>query len=1362
MANTIMTAKNTFGDGLVLDISPENTGANNLSSALNATLITANGNEMTLQNDMGNARVETAYLPDGYIPIGTCEFGDIIYIVSYNPLVNKAQIGCFPSPERNISSEEISNMVQTLQASDFQVLEDGKPTGELKAMQIKKTLFDGKKLRPGDKYIIYTRDNTDGDAIDDPTNFFTFTSQYGAPSANDLLPRLVKLRIASTDSEGKLTYLDTQTKWYNGRNTMEKYFVAFLQDSVGRPDIDSYRDLTNSAYSVFQNKNAGNLVLVAELEKIDSFSCSYSVIKSQQKQEEEGKTNFNVYLHVSWDTPHNDINPFGIRVTGDAEGLDFENGIFEKSISRLYKPDEVNKEEDDLGNIIYKPYSYEEYKNNNYESKLLTQLLWNNDIPMNKISLAQTLDGDYLFKDSLAQYYPNLTKLSKEDNEIKAYTTNSLGADILIEPIAFSADVVNNYFKKDYTIHLASVTYTNDALPVWNIMVYPCMPYGYLEHLGVPLTIDFSKVGTNAIELTHWKYYNEGLLSTLTYGFDAHLANNYKVKQVAFKFYDDRGLVAVYKSNEKTSYSGMFTERFGLNGENLNYKLSNIDLNGKLIYHAGSLSSEEDVQLGQDGTSELKPSLKPGQEVQPTSNMNDVTYLNDSGVLYTNKLYGVKIIVEYGVVNELGEMINTETKDFYRWYWTNNMFNDKYFQQNDFNFDSITLGLGCNYVLQSTGDFKTKQVAYYNGNIGAGVENLPETLGADTTYIAGPMSLKLDVGLSENYSTFIPSTDLQVGCKIGLGYKNIIQSYSEIASEEGTNIANTKRLTPNINLSNDKMWDNKGDILLELLGIEEGKGAVEIWNTSEDDKSYASQFVLTLNGDNTDSDKYMFNDVEYDVYYEDDKTLTSGKQTEVELQLEGISFDKVMYSGIESIPKNYPIVESLWSSDAFKEKLGIKSSKYKDASNNEYDIHYFTDVLAITTPTSGHDGILKKCIYGDPISNPSITEHKDRQVTTENKNYQYNNSELLSAIDKLGFTGPIILLSWFAGSGDKNGKDQESFAIDGHIINGNGGGYSQLPDITSSDTKSFFNNTGAFFQLALYKPNTYLYLLNDVINYFTEENSENQLPQIPIINGFDSGNSEKIEYKKAKQNQGLADILVKVFSNIYYKSYQTSEVELPKFTDLAYANNFKEIWNQHLILNINQPKEENDKKMDYSGKINLLGSIKANSEYYTVSDYIKKINDFTNDKMPDFKILLAQALQVIDCNIDVPSSRLLKNIYSRKTSEPQAVWFKDGDKKDPLYVYSNVNDTLFQESNGELTKLSKNFTYKISPEETAICNLSWLEYDSEIFIKADNYPKGNYYRIGNGYTNNGKLLGYRYYENASKDATITGFWNVIK
>jgi len=89
MANTIMTARNTFESGLVMDFAPDNPQNTSLTNALNATLLTNNGNEMLLQNDMGNGRVETAYLPEGYIPVGTTEFGGIIYIVSYNPLENK-------------------------------------------------------------------------------------------------------------------------------------------------------------------------------------------------------------------------------------------------------------------------------------------------------------------------------------------------------------------------------------------------------------------------------------------------------------------------------------------------------------------------------------------------------------------------------------------------------------------------------------------------------------------------------------------------------------------------------------------------------------------------------------------------------------------------------------------------------------------------------------------------------------------------------------------------------------------------------------------------------------------------------------------------------------------------------------------------------------------------------------------------------------------------------------------------------------------------------------------------------------------------------------------------------------------------
>jgi hypothetical protein len=62
---------------------------NVLTDALNATITTMNGNESVLQNDMGNARVESAYLPEGYIPIGMKEYGGVIYIASYNPVTEK-------------------------------------------------------------------------------------------------------------------------------------------------------------------------------------------------------------------------------------------------------------------------------------------------------------------------------------------------------------------------------------------------------------------------------------------------------------------------------------------------------------------------------------------------------------------------------------------------------------------------------------------------------------------------------------------------------------------------------------------------------------------------------------------------------------------------------------------------------------------------------------------------------------------------------------------------------------------------------------------------------------------------------------------------------------------------------------------------------------------------------------------------------------------------------------------------------------------------------------------------------------------------------------------------------------------------
>jgi hypothetical protein len=119
-----------------------------------------NGNEAILQNDMGNGRVESAFLPNGYVPVGMKEYGGIIYIASYNPITNKSQLGCFPSPERNIDQTETGNPETILDLVEengyirtykFNVFNSEEFTYGLGLLTNKLQIFgDGKVIRSGD------------------------------------------------------------------------------------------------------------------------------------------------------------------------------------------------------------------------------------------------------------------------------------------------------------------------------------------------------------------------------------------------------------------------------------------------------------------------------------------------------------------------------------------------------------------------------------------------------------------------------------------------------------------------------------------------------------------------------------------------------------------------------------------------------------------------------------------------------------------------------------------------------------------------------------------------------------------------------------------------------------------------------------------------------------------------------------------------------------------------------------------------------------------------------------------------------------------------------------------------------------
>ena len=100
-------AINTFNEGLLKDINPINTPNTALTDCVNGTIITYDGNEYSLQNDKGNYELNNCELPEGYIPVGTTEYGGILYIVSYNPMDKTVEIGSYPSTR--VVSDPISS-----------------------------------------------------------------------------------------------------------------------------------------------------------------------------------------------------------------------------------------------------------------------------------------------------------------------------------------------------------------------------------------------------------------------------------------------------------------------------------------------------------------------------------------------------------------------------------------------------------------------------------------------------------------------------------------------------------------------------------------------------------------------------------------------------------------------------------------------------------------------------------------------------------------------------------------------------------------------------------------------------------------------------------------------------------------------------------------------------------------------------------------------------------------------------------------------------------------------------------------------------------------------------------------------------
>ena len=262
---------NQFSKGLQIDTHPMVQDNNTLSDALNATFVTMNGNEVILQNDMGNRRIDNAFLPAGYQPLGMKEYGGVIYVAAYNPLTNRGQIGSFPSPQRkvNIDNEgdflDFNSFIKSYRDSN------DRKFGYIEQEYIIIPISDKIVLHTGDKFSIYSPQILEflpyllPDYYDNrKNNLFTF--QVGVfNSQNEFVDITNRLKEWNFEIQGK-----NRKYFINTESNVQSETIA---------DNELLKTRNRLAINTYSQKMSSPLYLKAIINHISNLS--YSIVEAE-------------------------------------------------------------------------------------------------------------------------------------------------------------------------------------------------------------------------------------------------------------------------------------------------------------------------------------------------------------------------------------------------------------------------------------------------------------------------------------------------------------------------------------------------------------------------------------------------------------------------------------------------------------------------------------------------------------------------------------------------------------------------------------------------------------------------------------------------------------------------------------------------------------------------------------------------------------------------------------------------------------------------------------------------------------------------------------------------------------------------
>ena len=475
---------NTFGKGLQIDTHPMVQGNETLSDALNATFITMNGNEIVLQNDMGNRRVDNAYLPPGYTPVGMKEYGGIIYIAAYNPITNKSQIGSFPSPQRKFNNQDTSNNKLDL-SSIWKNIETDEYLGinVIKSDSIMIPLTKDTTLHAGDKFVVYS---TQFNESYDQNSKDLITNYYNTWNGSAITPKnkYFTLQLGILNSQNEFVDITkTLQRWKKDTNTGKYFPVKYEEQSVS--DVFKFNDgyfIPGEYGSILEGNTINDAKFIQNRQVITANTYSYKLVGPLYlKAVYNHIQNFNYNIYGIKDGNNVTLWFEGVVTYNCPDGKYGSVGIDDKPIEDYLTYDEIEGERFNLNK--FNPFAL--YFNKTYKNSLQTTYT----------------SSKYDLKTNT--YLVTCTKRYEVENP-----TNG---------------------KINYVIGVRA----DSSCSLFDSKIY-------IKGLSAKGVIDTSLLGSGTIKVNEWRFYNNvnSKQTTLTFSLDAYPKYKEKFENLRLKLWD--------------------------------------------------------------------------------------------------------------------------------------------------------------------------------------------------------------------------------------------------------------------------------------------------------------------------------------------------------------------------------------------------------------------------------------------------------------------------------------------------------------------------------------------------------------------------------------------------------------------------------------------------------------------------------------------------------------------------------------------------------------------------------------------------------------------------------------------------------